>query len=71
MITVDSSLCCSVAVYRTLDDDSDVVGFTYAFLAWDSYFAGILPEGVKGVYAVLRNTCNQSITYVLEGNDVR
>jgi len=44
-----------------------IVGVVSAFLGWDSFMANLLPDGANGVYAVVRNTCNQSYTYVING----
>jgi hypothetical protein len=58
-------------VFREIyDDTSEVVGYISALIPWDSYFANLLPEGVKGIACVASNTCGQSFTYYLDGNSV-
>jgi hypothetical protein len=49
---------------------SEVVGSVIAVVPWDRYFANLLPEGVKGITCVAINTCGQSFTYYLNGNNV-
>lgn len=49
------------------DDGSTLVGFLSAVIPWDRYVANLLPEGVNDIVAVLKNTCDQSFTYVLNG----
>jgi hypothetical protein len=46
----------------------EVAGYIYSVIDWGRYLQNILPEGVNGVVVVLRNTCNQAFTYLLEGN---
>jgi hypothetical protein len=35
----------------------DIVAFMAAILRWDSFFSGLLTEGVSGVVVVLHDTC--------------
>lgn len=48
-----------------------VVGFVLAAIAWDAYFANLLPTGVRGVIAILRVRCShspdQNFSYELNG----
>jgi hypothetical protein len=53
-----------------LDPSSKMVGYIIVALAWDAYLTNLLPEGVSGLYCVVKNTCNQSLTYKLTGNRV-
>lgn len=39
-------------------------------ILWASYFKDILPPNVKGVVAVLENSCDGAFTYVLDGDSV-
>jgi hypothetical protein len=56
-------------VFREIyNDTSEIVGTINAFVPWDRYFADLLPEGVKGITCVLKNTCERSFTYYLDGN---
>jgi len=59
-------------VFEELNDhDSGVVGFLLSLIAWDTFMANLLPEGVTGIVAVLHNTCDQNFTYFLDGFKVR
>jgi hypothetical protein len=61
----------SQPIFREIyNDTSEVVGYINALVSWDSYFAALLPEGVKGIVCVASNTCGQSFTYYLNGNKV-
>jgi hypothetical protein len=56
---------------RLKDESSSVSALLLAVIPWDRYVVGLLPEHVKGIYVVLRNSCNQSYTYKLDGSAVR
>jgi class 3 adenylate cyclase len=61
----------SQPIFREIyNDTSEVVGYINALVSWDSYFANLLPEGVKGIACVATNTCGQNFTYYLDGNKV-
>jgi hypothetical protein len=53
------------------DETSDMVGLLSSVIAWDVFFANLLPHGVSGITAVLTNTCGQAYTYALDGRKVR
>jgi hypothetical protein len=58
------------AVFRSLHDDtSDIVAAVTVPVAWDVPLQKVLPETSNGINVVLRNTCNQSFTYLLNGPD--
>ena len=58
-------------VYNKLDTlTQKIVGYLYSIVSWDYYLSDLLPYGVNGIYVVLRNSCNQSVTYQLFGNEV-
>jgi hypothetical protein len=58
-------------VFRKLTDDtSEIVGIISGVLPWDRYLVDLLPEGVRGITCVLKNTCDQAFTYALNGNEV-
>jgi class 3 adenylate cyclase len=58
------------AVFRSLNDyTSDAVATIALPVALDVPLRQALPESVNGINAVLRNTCNQSFTYLLNGPD--
>ncbi|CAB9499094.1 Receptor-type guanylate cyclase gcy [Seminavis robusta] len=44
-------------------------GLYFGVLAWESYLEGLVPEGVKGIYCVVRNDCGQDYTFVINGKD--
>jgi hypothetical protein len=58
-------------VYDSLSRETRVVGYLFSVFAWDAIFVNLLPEGVNGIIVVVRNTCNEFCTYVLNGNEVR
>jgi hypothetical protein len=58
-------------IFREIyNNTSEIVGGVVAVVPWDRYFANLLPEGVKGITCVASNTCGQSFTYFLDGNNV-
>jgi hypothetical protein len=58
-------------IFREIfNDTSEVVGYIIAIIPWDLYFANLLPNGAKGIACVASNTCGQSFTYFLDGNNV-
>lgn len=59
-------------VYDSLLDHktAKIVGKVYSLFFWDANLVNLLPEGVSGIVAVLKNSCNQSFTYALEGRTV-
>jgi len=60
-----------VPVFEELNKpDSNIVAYYVGVVPFDRYFAKLLPEGVNGIYCVLRNTCGQAYTYELDGNRV-
>jgi hypothetical protein len=61
----------SQPIFRDIyNDTSEVVGYINALIPWDTYFANLLPKGAKGIACVASNTCGQSFTYYLDGNNV-
>ena len=46
---------------------NNLVGVIVSVVAWDRYLAHLLPSGVKGISAVLSNSCGQDHTYVVNG----
>ena len=60
-------------VYESLfdQDTAEIVGHVYTQFPWDAYLVNLLPQGVTGINAVLRNSCGQHFTYALEGTSVR
>lgn len=55
-------------VFEKLHDPSSrIVALIAGVLSWDSYLQRLLPEGVNGVYCILRNSCGQDFTYKVYG----
>eukprot|EP00977_Amphora_coffeiformis_P000685 scaffold149_cov179-Amphora_coffeaeformis.AAC.8 len=58
-------------VYASFDVDrsdmDNLVGYVAGIGLWDFYLSNLLPEGVNGVYAVLSNSCAQTVTYSING----
>lgn len=52
------------------DPTALVVGYLQALVPFDRFLWNVLPEGVSGVYVVLKNSCGDVETYVLNGNQV-
>jgi len=48
----------------------NVAGAVSAEFNWEDSFRYILPAHAKGIVCVLENTCGQTFTYVIEGEDV-
>jgi hypothetical protein len=47
-------------VYERLGNkSSDVVGAFVSTVAFDRYLADLLPDRVRGIFAILKNTCGQ------------
>jgi hypothetical protein len=51
------------------DYESELVGVALMVIAWDQALLNLLPEGVRGIFAVLKNNCNQTHTYEIDGSD--
>lgn len=57
-------------VHKTIEDpDSKVVAMLGGEVAWGAALIDVLPSNVVGIHAVIRNSCGQSFTYLLEGPD--
>jgi len=54
-------------VYEDFEKQSEIVGFVAGIVPWDLYLSRLLPEGIDGVYAVLSNSCSQTVTYLING----
>jgi hypothetical protein len=58
-------------VFRDLyEQDSPIVGVLLAVVAWDMYIEGLLPPGRRFVQVVVESTCDQEVTYVIDGPEV-
>jgi class 3 adenylate cyclase len=49
------------------DDSSRPRAILMAMIAWDRYLINLLPRGTSGITCVIRNTCNQSYSYEING----
>ena len=52
-------------------ENSKIVGHLHALITWDRYVVNLLPEGIKGINVVIRNSCGQVHQYEIIGNSVR
>ena len=52
---------------RVLDTSSPLVAVVQAFIYWQPYFEGLLPDSARGIIAILENGCNQSYTFEIDG----
>jgi hypothetical protein len=50
-------------------DTPKLQGIYFGVLSWQSYFEGLVPEGVNGIYCVIRNDCEQSFTFLINGRE--
>lgn len=57
-------------IFETPDEGADIVALLTAELPWHSYFTNLVPEGIDGIYLVVRNTCEQEFTYRIDGPEV-
>ncbi|CAB9516338.1 Receptor-type guanylate cyclase gcy [Seminavis robusta] len=51
------------------DETSDIVAMFALATAWDVSMLNLLPSNVKGMITVISNTCNQTVTYRIDGAD--
>ena len=49
------------------DPESETVAFLSAALAFDASLINLLPDNVKGMHCVIKNNCNQTVTYRVVG----
>jgi hypothetical protein len=54
---------------QTGDPSSDIIGHIVAVIPWGLFFQDVLQDGHNGVYAVLRESCGSSFTYLINGKD--
>ena len=47
--------------------ESTIVAFLSSATAWDTAMRDLIPEGVYGIHAVIRNTCGDVFTYEING----
>ena len=57
-------------IHKDTDDyESEIVAAVLVGFAWDSALRFLLPHGVHSIHAIVKNDCNQSYTYNLDGQD--
>ncbi|KAL3905467.1 MAG: hypothetical protein SGILL_009667 [Bacillariaceae sp.] len=57
-------------VFDTFEQDSsDITGFVFAVVPWNSYFTDILPIGIEGFVVQVNDTCGSNFAYLLNGPD--
>ena len=56
-------------IFMDFDETSAVVGHYLAVIEWERYFSDVLHHGAHGVVVVLKNTCGQVYTFVIEGDE--
>jgi len=56
-------------ISKSIFPDSEVVGTLTSAIAWDASMRNLLPKNVRGIYCVVRNNCNQSYSYEIDGED--
>jgi hypothetical protein len=58
-------------VYERLNDaNSSVVGILLSTIQWDHFLGGMFEQEEKGIELVLKNTCNQSYTFIISNSEV-
>jgi len=51
------------------NESSDIVAMFACATAWDFSMLNLLPDNVKGMYCLVQNTCNQTVTYRIDGGN--
>ena len=59
-----------IPIYDSNGPDKKLASILTAYVYWQAYFSDILPDNANGIISVLKNTCNQSFTYQINGKDV-
>jgi class 3 adenylate cyclase len=54
-------------VLSSYESNATLVGFVAAIVSWDDFLSRLVPDGINGIVAVLRNSCGDIRTYVLKG----
>lgn len=74
--TADTATPISGFYYPVIEDmdmynpEARLVGTVATLVYWDTFFANILPLNANGIIAVLSSTCNQTVTFQVDGPDV-
>ncbi|CAJ1936439.1 unnamed protein product [Cylindrotheca closterium] len=48
-------------------DRRSMVGVVYSVIPWDKFFINLLPDDVNGIIAVLKDTCGNRYSFVING----
>lgn len=71
-ITLQPHATLVTPVYDSFDKATrNDVGTIIAVFSLDTFLTKSLPRGVRGIYLVVENTCQQAFTYRLDDNTVR
>jgi hypothetical protein len=54
-------------VYDGFEADSNIVGFLFAIIPWNSYFVNLLSADAKGLLVEIQDTCDSKFTYKVTG----
>jgi hypothetical protein len=57
-------------IYADFQDTSPAVGHYLAVVEWANFFSDILHQGANGIVVVLKNSCGQVFTFVVNGSEV-
>lgn len=63
------SFCFTLIHKDAANTDSEIVGMIGTGSAWDAALLNLLPDNVRGIDTVIKNDCNQSYTYQIQGHD--
>ena len=58
-------------VFENLSNDSSIVGFILSSIDWEEFLAGAFTSDINGVVVVIRNNCNQSLSFEISHGEVR
>ena len=56
-------------IYETFDGDSEAVGHYLSVIEWSTFFSDVLHQGVNGIIVVLKNSCGQAYSFVINGSE--
>jgi hypothetical protein len=55
-------------VFDSFAEDASIVGYIQGIIAWSVYFKSVLLNKNEGIYCTVRNTCDESHTWFLDGS---
>lgn len=53
------------------NNTSSIVGFILSTIHWDDFLSGVFTPDINGVLVVIRNNCNQSLSFEIKNGEVR